>query len=58
MKTQSKVLSFADATEKKRHLDKEQKVADLAHRFEMALPSKLTPVKDYLKKKANKKKRQ
>ena len=57
MKKQSTVLSFAQASEKKRHEDKEQKLTDMAQRVEMAFPTKLTPVKDYLKKKASKKKR-
>lgn len=51
------VISFGDAKWKKDHERKEEKVADMAKRFEAAFPTKATPVKDYLKKKKNKKKR-
>lgn len=53
---QDNVVSFADAHWQKQHDIKEEKVETLAKRFEAAMPSKATPVKDYLKKKRNKKK--
>jgi len=52
------VVSFADAHADKESDRKEEKLANMAKRFEAALPTKATPVKDYLKKKRkNKKKR-
>jgi hypothetical protein len=45
------VVSFETAREAKELDRKEEKVASMAQRFEMALPTKATPVKDYLKKK-------
>ena len=45
------VVSFEAAREAKELDRKEEKVASMAQRFEMALPTKATPVKDYLKKK-------
>jgi len=52
------VVSFADAHADKELDRKEEKLANMAKRFEAALPTKATPVKDYLKKKRkNKKKR-
>ena len=51
-----KVVSLEDAKREKEHKRKEEKVAELAQRFEMAMPTKATPIKDYLKKKKSKKK--
>jgi len=52
------VLDFESALKDKRLDEKEEKLANMAKRFEAALPTKATPVKDYLKKKRkNKKKR-
>ncbi|NVK38981.1 MAG: tRNA (uracil-5-)-methyltransferase [Gammaproteobacteria bacterium] len=54
------VFSLDGAREAKEHDRKEEKLAKMAQRFEQALPTKATPVKDYLKKKRkakNKKKR-
>jgi hypothetical protein len=57
----SKVVDFAKAGEKHRaersHKDKEEKVEEMRKRFEGALPTKKTPVKDFLRKKKAKKKR-
>jgi len=57
----SKVVEFGKASEKyrdqKRHQAKEDKVADIRQQFEKAMPTKPTPVKDYLKKKRAKKKK-
>lgn len=57
----SKIVDFAKAGEKHRvereHRDKEEKVEEMRKRFEGALPSKKTPVKDLLRKKRAKKKR-
>jgi hypothetical protein len=54
-----KVVSIADARREKEIERKEAKLADLAERFENAMPSilptKTSPVKDYLKSKKNKK---
>lgn len=52
-----KVVSLADARWEKEHKRKEDKVELMAQRFEQALPTKARPVKDYLKKKRNKKKK-
>lgn len=53
----SKKVVTLDAARKAKALErKEEKVADMAQRFEMALPTKATPVKDYLKKKRKAKK--
>jgi hypothetical protein len=51
------VVALDDARWAKEHQRKEEKVEQLAQRFEQALPSKATPVKDYLKKKRTKKKK-
>ncbi|MFT5593280.1 MAG: hypothetical protein ACI8SR_001652 [Oceanicoccus sp.] len=54
MTTESKtnnVVSLDSAREAKELDRKEEKVASMAQRFEMALPTKATPIKDYLKKK-------
>lgn len=51
------VVSFADAHWQKQHDIKEEKVENLAKRFEAAMPTKATPVKDYLKKKRKNKKK-
>ena len=52
------VLDFEAALKDKRLDEKEEKLANIAKRFVAALPTKATPVKDYLKKKRkNKKKR-
>lgn len=57
----SKIVDFAKAGEKYRvereHRDKEEKVEEMRKRFEGALPTKKTPVKDFLRKKKAKKKR-
>ncbi|MEC9256802.1 MAG: tRNA (uracil-5-)-methyltransferase [Pseudomonadota bacterium] len=57
----SKVVDFAKAGEKHRaersHKGKEDKVDEMRKRFEGALPTKKTPVKDFLRKKKAKKKR-
>lgn len=55
--TDKKVVSLEDARWAKAHQRKEEKVELMAQRFEQALPSKATPVKDYLKKKRQKKKK-
>lgn len=47
----NKVVSLDSAREAKELDRKEEKVASMAQRFEMALPTKATPIKDYLKKK-------
>lgn len=52
-----KVVSLDEARWAKEHQRKEEKVEQMAQRFEQALPTKATPVKDYLKKKRNKKKK-
>ena len=52
-----KVVSIADARREKDLDRKEAKLAELAERFENALPTKATPVKDYLKSKKKKKKK-
>ncbi|MGR6874520.1 hypothetical protein ACU6U9_20000 [Pseudomonas sp. HK3] len=48
-----KVVSLDSVREAKELDRKEEKVAAMAQRFEMALPTKATPIKDYLKKKRN-----
>mgnify|MGYP000263799399 CR=1 FL=1 len=57
MKKNKKVVSLADARRLKEHDRKEEKLGEMAERFEAALPTKATPVKDFLRKKKNKKKR-
>ena len=52
-----KVVSIADARNEKNLELKEEKLANMAERFERALPTKLTPVKDFLKSKKAKKKK-
>jgi len=56
----SKVVDFAKAGEKHRaertHKDKEEKVEEMRKRFEGALPTKKTPVRDYMRKKKARKK--
>lgn len=52
-----KVVSIADARREKDLERKEAKLAELAERFESVLPTKATPVKDYLKAKKKKKKK-
>lgn len=49
--SKSTVLDFESALKDKRLDEKEEKLANMAKRFEAALPTKATPVKDYLKKK-------
>lgn len=57
-KTDDNVVDFTQAFKDKELDRKEEKVAEMAKRFEQAMPFKPTPVKDYLKKKRkNKKKR-
>ncbi|GAA6134397.1 hypothetical protein NBRC116188_11860 [Oceaniserpentilla sp. 4NH20-0058] len=56
-KQDNNVVSFADAQADKVHELKEEKVALMAKRFELAFPTKATPVKDYLKKKRKNKKK-
>ncbi|MBE0481884.1 MAG: tRNA (uracil-5-)-methyltransferase [Bacterioplanes sp.] len=55
------LVDFQQAAEKHRHRreheQKEANVEAIRQRFAHALPSKATPVKDYLKKKRAKKKR-
>lgn len=51
------VVTLDAAREAKKLERKEEKVALMAKRFEMALPIKPTPVKDYLKKKRKAKKK-
>lgn len=53
--TSKKVVSIADARNEKNLELKEEKLANMAERFERALPTKLTPVKDFLKSKKLKK---
>ena len=57
----NKVVDFTKAGEKHRaeksHRKKEEKVDEMRKRFEGALPAKKTPVKDFLRKKKEKKKR-
>ncbi len=55
MKKDQKVVSLDHARWLKKHDEKEDKVTDLAERFELALPTKATPVKDFLTKKRKKK---
>ncbi len=57
MKKDQKVVSLDHARWLKKHDEKEDKVTELAERFELALPSKATPVKDFLNNKRNKKKK-
>ncbi len=57
MKKNKNVISLADARRSKEHDRKEEKLDEMAQRFEAAMPTKATPVKDFLRKKKNKKKR-
>ena len=55
------VVDFRSAGEKHRHershREKEEKVEEMRQRFEGALPTRKTPVKDFLRKKKARKKR-
>ena len=55
-KSTNNVVALDSAREAKALESKEEKVAQMAKRFEMAMPTKATPIKDYLKKKRNAKK--
>ena len=59
--TDKRIVDFQQASERfkqdKEHERKEAKVESLRQRFSAALPDKKTPVKDYLRKKKQKKKR-
>ncbi|MBM95534.1 MAG: tRNA (uracil-5-)-methyltransferase [Oceanospirillaceae bacterium] len=56
-----KVVDFATASEKHRadrdHQRREDKVESIRKRFDEAFPERKTPVKDFLRKKKDKKKR-
>jgi hypothetical protein len=58
---QNEVIDFARAgarlQHQRSHREKEAKVEAIRERFEAALPGRKTPVKDYLRKKRDKKKR-
>ena len=60
MAKSKQVIDFAKASQKHRedraHNDKEEKVQSIRERFEKALPTKATPVKDFLRKKKARKK--
>jgi hypothetical protein len=56
-KAKSNIVSMDKARWSKANERKDDIVDAMAQRFEAALPSKATPVKDYLKKKRAKKKR-
>lgn len=58
MTDSSDVLDFAQAAERRKHEMREEKVADIRDQFDRAfnIKSKPTPVKDFLRKKKNKKK--
>lgn len=51
-----KVVSLDEARKAKVLNQKEERVEEMAQRFEIALPTKATPIKDYLNKKRKKKK--
>ena len=51
------IVSLDKARWSKEHDRKDEVIDEMAKRFEAALPSKPTPVKDFLKKKRAKKKR-
>ncbi len=57
MKKNKKVVNLADARRSKEHERKEDVLDSMAERFEGAFPTKATPVKDFLRKKKNKKKK-
>jgi hypothetical protein len=59
MSDSSDVLDFAQAAERRRHEKREEKVSDIRDQFDRAFSpkAKLTPVKDFLRKKKAKKKR-
>ncbi len=57
MTKSKKVVSLADARRDKEHDRKEDALDAMAQRFEVAMPTKATPVKDFLRKKKNKKKK-
>lgn len=50
-----KVVSLEEARHEKNLELKEEKLINMAERFERALPTKSTPVKDFLKAKKSKK---
>jgi hypothetical protein len=50
-----KVVSLDEARKEKKLSHKEEKLASMAEQFERALPTKLTPIKDFLKAKKRKK---
>jgi hypothetical protein len=50
-----KIVSLDDARKDKEHTRKEERLASMAEQFERALPTKLTPIKDFLKAKKRKK---
>lgn len=56
-----KIIDFQKAGEKHRiereHQKKEEKLEQVRERFAKAFPDKATPVKDYLRKKRQKKKK-
>jgi hypothetical protein len=51
----NKIVSLDEARKEKHLSRKEEKLATMAEQFERALPTKLTPVKDFLKAKKRKK---
>lgn len=53
-----KVVSLDKARKAKALDKKEERVEEMAQRFETAMPTKATPIKDYLNKKRKKKKPQ
>jgi hypothetical protein len=57
MTDKTKVLDFSEAAERRKHEKREEKVTDIRDQFDRAFKpkSKPTPVKDYFKKKKNKK---
>lgn len=59
MSDSSDILDFAQAAERRKHERREEKVADIREQFDRAFQpkAKLTPVKDFLRKKKAKKKR-
>lgn len=61
MANDNNVVDFERDAERFRHArmhrEKEAKVEDMRERFEAALPTRKTPVKDFLRKKKNSKKR-
>lgn len=59
MSDSTDVLDFAQAAERRKHEKREEKVADIRDQFDRAFQptNKPTPVKDFLRKKKEKKKR-